>query len=78
MTMEMGDASEETDFEFTLILNEDGTGILQSDDDEDSNFTWSLIDGGFKTTGDMKLTFKEDGDNIRSTILGADIIFEKQ
>ena len=75
--MSLGDDSEALDEELTLTLNGDGTGQLASAE-EVSEFTWSEIDGGFKTKGDVKLTFKDDGDNIKATILGVDLNFEKQ
>ncbi|MDO4803979.1 MAG: hypothetical protein Q4A32_04070 [Lachnospiraceae bacterium] len=73
----LGEESGELDTEFTLILNDDGTGQLVSDE-EPGEFTWELTDNGFKTKGDMKLTFTDDGDNIKTKILGADLTFEKQ
>ena len=54
---------------FTLTLNGDGTGTFVSVEadgtEEVSNITWSLTSDGFKTSGDMKMTFKDDGDNIK-------------
>ena len=60
----------------TLTLNDDGTGVYSSSEG-DQNVTWVLIDGGFKTKGGVKFTFKDNGDDIRAKILGVDIVFER-
>lgn len=73
----LGEKSGELDTEFTLILKDDGTGQLVSED-EPGEFTWELTDNGFKTKGDMKLTFTDDGDNIKAKLFGVDLTFEKQ
>ena len=76
------DTSEELDdsddlSQLTVTLLEDGTGHM--DDPEGvSSFTWTEIDGGFKTEGDVKLTFKDDGDGIKANIIGVDLHFVKQ
>ena len=68
--------------EYALTLNGDGTGHFFSKEDggegETTDITWELMDGGFKTKGDTKLKFKDDGNNIKAKILGVDLIFEKQ
>ena len=75
--MELKDDSEALDTEWVLTLNGDGTGQFVSEE-ETSNITWELTSDGFKTKGDTKLTFKDDGDNIKTKIIGVDLIFEKQ
>ena len=47
----------------TLTLLEDGTGHMDSPD-EVSNFTWEEVDGGFRTSGDVRMNFKDEGDGI--------------
>ena len=42
------------------------------------SFTWELTKDGFKTKGDDKLTFKDDGDKITTKLMGVNIGFEKQ
>ncbi|MBQ6502062.1 MAG: hypothetical protein IJI87_12055 [Mogibacterium sp.] len=73
--------SEELDDAFTLTLNADGTGTFNGVDEdgneEVSNLTWSLTGDGFKTQGDAKMTFKDDGDAIVTKILGAELRFVK-
>ena len=73
--------SEELPDSFTLILNDDGTGTFSGVDEdgneEVSNLTWSLTSDGFKTAGDAKMTFKDDGDAIVTKILGAELRFVK-
>ena len=63
--------------EVTLTLLEDGTGHMDSAEDV-SHFTWEEIDGGFKTSGDVKMTFKDEGEGIKANIIGVDLYFEKQ
>ncbi|MBR3124694.1 MAG: hypothetical protein IKF42_04585 [Mogibacterium sp.] len=71
--------SGELDNTYTLNLNADGTGTFNGVDedgnDDVSNFTWSLTSDGFKTKGDAKMTFKDDGDAIVTKILGAELRF---
>ena len=83
--IQIGDDSEQLDDEWVLELKEDGTGTLtgsiDSEEEEDegpSEFTWKLVDGGFKCSGDVKTTFKDDGDNIKTSIIGIELVFEKQ
>ena len=73
----MGTESGKLDVEFTLVIKGDGTGELVSEG-ETSSFTWEPTDKGFKTDGDMKLDFTDDGDKIKATVIGADLTFEKQ
>ncbi len=75
--MEAFDESEAPEGDWILTINGDGTGTLSAEDEE-SNFTWSPTDDGFKTKGDMKLTFKDDGDKIKASIIGVDLVFERQ
>ena len=82
-SMSIGDTTEGIDGgEFTLTLNGDGTGVFVSTEDggetETSDVTWQLTSDGFKTKGDVKMTFKDDGDKIVTKILGADLIFVKE
>lgn len=66
--------------EYIMTLNEDGTGTLTGEDvgeDETSTFTWSPTNDGFKTKGDVKLTFTDDGDNIKASLLGVELIFTR-
>ena len=77
----MSFAGESGDFDnaITLVLNDDGTGTFSGVDEdgnpEVSDFTWSETSDGFKTAGDVKLKFKEDGDAIVAKILGAEMRF---
>ena len=74
----IGDESEDLETDMTLIINGDGTGAMKSEGEEDSNFTWELTKDGFKTKGDVKFKFKDDGDRIKTKIIGVELIFEKQ
>jgi hypothetical protein len=64
-----------------LTLNEDGTGTFvatEADGNEDvSNIKWEPTDGGFRTSGDMKLTFTDDGEGIKANIMGVDLHFAR-
>lgn len=81
--MALGDETSEDVQErsYKLTLNADGTGTFAGVNDEGeeevSDITWSLTSDGFKTDGGAKMTFTEDGDNIKSKILGVDLIFAK-
>ena len=70
-------ADEVFEKDFVIVLKGDGTGEIFSGD-ESSSFTWKEIDGGVKTDGDMKLTLKENGDYLETSIIGLHILFEKQ
>ena len=76
--MEVLDESEAPDGDWILTINGDGTGTLAAEGEEYSNCTLHPTDDGFKTKGDMKLTFKDDGDKIKANIIGVDLVFEKQ
>ena len=56
--IEIGEDSEELEGEWLLVLNEDGTGTLsgsvEGEEDKTSEFTWKLVDGGFKCSGGKK------------------------
>lgn len=68
--------TKEMDEEWYLILNADATGKLTAEGEE-KDITWSLTDSGFKTKGGAKLTFRDDGDRIKTSFLGVEIVFEK-
>ena len=71
------DESEKFDENWTLEINADGTGKSIADDETDE-FTWKPTNNGFKTKGDLKLTFEDDGDNIAGNLFGIKLVFEKQ
>ena len=76
-TLALKDESEELGASYVLTLNGDGTG--QFVDAEDISYiTWELTEDGFRTKGDTKLRFTDDGDNIKTNIIGVDMIFERQ
>lgn len=81
-TMALEDETGDVESEFVMILNGDGTGqFIGTDDDgeeEVSDLTWELTDSGFRTKGDSKMKFTDDGDNIKTKVLGVELIFEKQ
>lgn len=76
-SMALKDDSEELGDDWQIVVNADGTGQSITAE-ETEEFTWSPTKDGFKTKGDLKVTFKDDGDNIKTKILGVDIIFVKQ
>ena len=75
--LSLGDDTGELEVEYILTLNGDGTGSFDGDDGL-INITWELTNEGFKTKGDTKLKFRDDGDRIVTTILGVDMAFERQ
>ena len=78
-SMSLGDESESLSGVCTLTVDGNGTGVFYSAEDggeeEATAFTWSPTSNGFKTKGDVKLTFKDDGDGISAKILGVDLHF---
>lgn len=68
------DVAEEFEDGWTIVLNADGTGQTTSGDDT-SNFTWEPTSDGFKTRGDMKATFTDEGDGIKTSIFGVEVVF---
>lgn len=76
-TLALKDKSEEFGASYVLTLNGDGTGQFV-DDENISHITWELTKDGFRTKGDTKLRFTDDGDNIKTNIIGVDLIFERQ
>ena len=79
--MTFADESEEFQDDIILTINGDGTGTLVGSEEgetEESSFTWEPTSDGFKTKGDVKMTFKDDGDKITSKIIGVTMVFEKQ
>ena len=71
----LGDESEAMEEDFTMTLNDDGTGTLVGGD-ETSNFTWTPTSEGFKTDGDLKVKFKADGeDAIHAKLFGVSLNF---
>lgn len=75
-TISFKDQSEAFDTEWTLVLEADGTGKSLSEGETDE-FTWTLSSKGFKTKGGVSTEFVDDGDGIKTTILGADLRFNK-
>ncbi len=81
-SLALGDESGDLESEdsYTLTLNGDGTGQfvsqIEGEEDEISNITWELTNEGFKTKGDTKLKFKDNGDGtIATKVIGVDLIF---
>ena len=75
-TISFKDQLEQFDTEWTIILNADGTGESISED-ETGDFTWTLTDKGFKTKGSMNTDFVDDGESITTTVIGAELRFNK-
>lgn len=76
-SIELQDESDDFDEDWTIELNADGTGKSNSEG-ETNEFTWEPTDDGFKTKGDLKLTFTDDGDKIVGDLFGVKLVFEKQ
>ena len=73
-SISLGENSEALDDDITLILNGDGTGQM-IDSEGASEFTWKLTSDGFKTQGDVKEKFTDDGDGIKAKMFGAELHF---
>ena len=76
-SLEVMDESGEIEGDIILTLNGDGTGTLTGADEEEetSELTWSLTNDGFKTKGGAKMTFTDDGDNIKTNFFGVEMFF---
>ena len=62
----------------TLTVNGDGTAVADFGDGEPLNVTWTETGDGFKTKGDMKLTFTKEDGGITTSIVGAHIHLVRQ
>ena len=76
-TIALGEDSENFDENWTLEIKGDGTGVSLADGEEGS-FTWEPTDNGFKTDGDVKLTFTDEGDQIAGDLFGIKLVFDRQ
>lgn len=75
-TISMKDVSESFDTEWTIILEADGTGQSISEDETD-DFTWKLSKKGFKTEGALNTEFEDDGDGIKTKVIGVELHFNR-
>ena len=75
--MSLKDEVGEFENEITLTLNADGTAEFSSPD-EVTKCSWEETANGFKLKGDTKMTFTDDGDGIKSKVLGVELHFIKQ
>ena len=78
VSLSVAGVQQEPDGEWFLIINEDGTGTLDVEGQAPSAFTWEPTSSGFKASGEMKVKFTDDGDRIKTKVLGTEIVFEKQ
>lgn len=76
-TVSLGEESDALGEDWVLTVNGDGTGTF-SGDGESSDFTWEPTDNGFKTKGDVKMKFEDEGEGIKASIMGAELHFVKQ
>lgn len=74
--MSLGEETGEFENEVLLIVNGDGTGQM-TEGDEVSNFNWEPTDDGFKVTGDVKTTFKDEDGGIVAKVIGVELHFVK-
>ena len=77
VSMSLKDETGSFEDETLLILNADGTATFSSGDDV-SKCTWEETGDGFKLKGDAKMKFTDDGDGIKSVVLGVTLHFERQ
>lgn len=64
----------ELEHDYVLTVNGDGTAQFVSEEGT-HNCTWKLTKNGFKTKGDTKLKFKDDGDGIKAKVIGVYLHF---
>ena len=77
VNMTLRDEVGEFETEHYLTLNADGTAAFTSAD-EVSNCTWAETSNGFRLKGDSKMSFTDDGEGIKCSLLGVELHFEKQ
>ena len=75
--MSMLGEEEPLEHELYVTLNGDGTAEF-FDGESTSSCEWVETDNGFKLKGGVKLTFKAVGEDVKTTIVGADIVFTRQ
>ena len=75
--MSIKDESAPFENETILTLNPDGTAELSSAD-EVSKCTWEETGSGFKLKGDAKMTFTDEAEGIKSTVLGVELHFVRR
>ena len=76
-SLSLMDESGEFEDEILLILNADGTAQMTSGD-EVTESTWEETKDGLKLKGGAKMTFTEEGDGIKSSLLGVELHFVRQ
>ncbi len=72
------DVNEAIEGGMSMTLNDDGTLVADFGEGEPINATWTETSDGFKTKGDIKLTFKAEDGGVTTNIVGANIHFVKQ
>ncbi len=72
----MGESAEDSS-ELLITLNSDGTAVYAGSDGK-INCTWTETKDGFKLKGEVKLTFTDDGDGIKTKVLGVELHFAKK
>ncbi len=75
--LSLKEESAELESEWIITLNPDGTAQSVSDE-EVQNCNWTETGDGFKLTGDLKLTFKDEGDGVKTKVIGVELHFVKQ
>lgn len=75
-TISLKDVSESFDTEWTIELKADGTGTTTSEG-QTEDLTWTPTDNGFKAKGAINTDFVDEGDGIKTKILGAELHFNK-
>ena len=78
-SMSLLEEEETIEDEWLLTLNADGSAVFTGGgEDETENCSWHETSDGFKLTGDAEMTFEDDGDGIKTTVLGVDLHFSRQ
>ena len=76
VSMELGGESEGLSADYSITLKPDGTTEFISDEGTTTG-TWKLTDNGFKTSGETKLSFTDDGDDIVGKVIGVTLRFKR-
>lgn len=76
VSLSVKDKAGEFEEEITLTLKGNGTAEFASGD-EVTACTWEETKDGFKLKDGAKMTFKDDGDGITSSVFGVQLHFER-
>ncbi len=76
VSVEIAGESGELSENYEITLKPDGTAVYTTDEGTTTG-KWKLTKDGFKTSGETKLSFTDDGDDILGKLLGTNLRFKR-